>query len=333
MKKIRLTPLIYLLFTAALILIGVSLRSVALIGSYNFTTGYFSDKLLIGISDGVTVLAVLGAVSYLFTGERKKKFVATYEDPTTYIPSALVAVATVFLAIELCGAVGSRDAVIPSTARFTAVIAIALAALSAVAFFVSCLRTDRRDATRAAFQITAVLFLGIYAAFIYFENPLPINVPSRIVDIMAYLSAAVFLLYEARLSLGRDLWGLYTVFGLICAVLCAYSSIPSIITYFALDKEVSHSVKENVLTLALFLFSALRLIRSALLFEDTDAKTVAAIKLQEAARDNAAEGQDDGEAEDDGSQESPDAAETNAENYTFEIDGDSADEAPEGEEE
>ncbi len=297
-------------------LVAVTLRTVALIIEYDFSTGYFSDKTLITIADWLTVAAVLGSASYIFATDRSKKYVATYDGAATYIPSALVAVALICLSVGLVEKLikPSSDAAITVTASNFLALVLALAA--AAAFFVACLRTRRRDATRAAYQICAALFFTVYAAYIYFDNPLPINVPCRIIDIMAYISAAVFFIYEIRISLGRDIWYLYTTFGLICICASAYSAIPSLITYFVKGASVSHSIQETLLTIAILSFASLRLVQTLYLFEDTDAATVAAIKSAEQAAKAESKGSDS-ESETSTTSEESDNIEN--ENYTFEL--------------
>lgn len=296
MKKNRKAVSVYLVCTLLITAIAVALRSVALIKYYNPSTGYFSEKVLINIANWLVAAVVLGAVSYIFVADKKKKYVATYRDATTYIPSALVALALVFIAVdlvsELMKPLSSTAVAIIATNLF----AITLAIVGAVAFVASCLLIGRRNATRGALQIAAILFFAVYAAYVYFENPYPLNAPCRVADISAYLSATVFILYETRISLGRDIWNLYTAFGLITVSTCAYSSIPTLIKYFTDGQMVSRSLAEAVLTLTLFIFAAMRLVRSLYLFEEREAKTVVMIKeLEEAARAHAHEIQNDDE--------------------------------------
>lgn len=318
MKKNRKKAAAYLITVLSLTLIAIALRSVALILHHNPTTGYFSEKVVITVANWTVAAAAIFSASYVFTSGRSKKYVATYRDATTYIPSALVAVALAFMSIDLI--VELLEPMSGSTVAITAtnLIAIALAILAAVSFAASCLITQRRNVTRAAFQICAILFFAVYAAYIYFENPLPLNAPNRVVDIAAYLSATVFVLYETRISLGRDMWHLYTAFGLITVATCAYSSIPTLIKFVADGVFVSRSIAESMLTLTLFLFASLRLARSLFLFEETEAKTVAFIKQDEEAAKarakTAAEAKEQSEAETD----EADSEESN-DNYQIDI--------------
>jgi len=316
MKKNRKRAGAYLSVTLVLTLIATVLRSVALIKHYNPQTGYFSEKALIAIANWIVAAAAVFAVTYIFSKDRKRKFVATYRDATTYIPAALVAVAVLFLGVDLISELLKPFAHSSIIITATNLIAIALAVFCAVSFIVCCLLTERRNVTRATLQICATLFFAVYAAYIYFENPYPLNAPNKIVDISAYLAATVFILYETRISLGRDIWHMYTAFGLLTVITCAYSSIPSLITYFAEGVAVSRSVAESVLTLTLFLFAAFRLIRSLYLFEEAEAKTVSIIKADEAKMQAKAHAAEQARIDEQDPQE--EAEEENA-NYTIEL--------------
>lgn len=101
---------------------------------------------------------------------------------------------------------------------------------------------------------------------------------------MAYLFAAVFFLYETRLSFGREKWRPYIAFGFISATICAYSSIPSLIFYVVKREVTQNSIYELVLTFALFIFISSRLLLVSRLTEDRNSSTVIAISLASEAR-------------------------------------------------
>ena len=283
MKKNRKLTAIYLFCAFIITIAATALRTVALHSHYDTETGYFLQKGAITVANWLTVAVVLGAVSYIFAADKRKKYVAAYNDSATFISSSLVALSLVFLIFELFS-----DLLKPLNSTATAILAtnlicIVLAILAAVAFVLTAIMNSRRNVTRAAYQILAVLFFSLYAAYIYFTNPYPLNNLVSITDMMAYLSAAVFFLFEVRISLGRDLWHFYTAFGIITASVCAYSSIPTVIDYFINGRVVSGSIAQATLTLAIFIFVSMRLIRSLYLFEDTEAKTVSVIRQKEEA--------------------------------------------------
>ena len=94
---------------------------------------------------------------------------------------------------------------------------------------------------------------------------------------MAFIFSSIFFLYEARISLGREMWRTYTVFGLIAASLTAYTSIPAIITYYVNGEIVSNtgyrsiaSIEEYLLLLAVFIYILARLFLTSTLMEKRD---------------------------------------------------------------
>jgi hypothetical protein len=102
---------------------------------------------------------------------------------------------------------------------------------------------------------------------------------------MAFISSAIFFLYETRISLGREMWRAYTAFGLIAASLTAYASIPAMITYYVNGEIISSmeyrslaSVEEYLLLLALFIYILARLCLTSSL---TEKKENALIKMLE----------------------------------------------------
>ena len=113
-----------------------------------------------------------------------------------------------------------------------------------------------------------MIVLALYSIYLYFDNDLPINAPAKIIDQMAYLFAAVFFLYETRLSIGREKWRGYIAFGFIAALISAYSSIPALIYFFAKETEISVSIYEMVLSAALFIFISSRMLLTSELIED-----------------------------------------------------------------
>ena len=91
---------------------------------------------------------------------------------------------------------------------------------------------------------------------------------------MAYLASAIFFLYESRISLGRDRWRLYISFGLASGLLCCYSAIPSLITYFVKGEIISDSLAETLLTLSLAVFIISKLMLIPQLYDDKRANIV-----------------------------------------------------------
>jgi hypothetical protein len=95
---------------------------------------------------------------------------------------------------------------------------------------------------------------------------------------------AAFFVFEARISLGREMWRLYTAFGLVAASLTAYASIPAIVTYYINGEIINASsvkslasLEEYVLLLALFIFIVSRLCLTVFLREEKENALVKAL--------------------------------------------------------
>lgn len=258
-KKYRLEFYLPLLIIVALA--SVILRTVASFGSYDFKYGYYYSSTLFSVSVWLVVICV--AILFTFASPRSK----TVKEPNipfgtkeVFFPSAIAMLGLLFSSFSFfkfaldSGATSNVKPFLNVPANTVALVGGVLGLLSIVYFILSSVCPDDRSIPRASFGMVTVLYLVIYSAYLYFDTELAINAHSKIVDQCAYVFAAIFFLYETRVSLGRQSWRLYGAFGLVASLLCAYSSIPSVIVYLATGKVVSHSIYESVLTLALFAF-------------------------------------------------------------------------------
>ena len=315
MKKKYLLLGIYLPLIFILTGVAVALRSAAAISYLDFATGYYTDNSFLTISVWLIVGAVLAGASYLIIGDREMRLVASFDTPATYIPSSVVAVALLFMAAgitrDIVAAMGGVFTEETLKAHALPMITALLAILAVIGFLTTSLSQKRENLSRAAFGIMTVLFIIVYAAMLYFDSSMPKNAPDRVVDLMAYVFASMFFLYEIRLSLGRDVWFAYIAFGMMGASVCAYSSIPALVVYFTDGHIISSSIYESVLTLALFVFMTARMLMTTGLAEDKDTPLVEMIKHREDQR-RVYEPEDDTVTED----EDP----TDASNYTFDLD-------------
>ena len=286
-KRLSIYIVLMLLLTCA----AVTLRSIACISSLNMETGYFTDKSLTTVSDIIIWVAVLASVSYIFVAS-KTNISASFSTPATYIPTGLVGVSTLFLGARILYFALNKFNRYPIISQETltspvfvmSVLAFVLAIISVGYYFFNTYSTESKLEVRAFFSISAIAFLAIYAMLIYFDESLPINNSGKAINQMAYLFAAIFFLYEARISLGREMWRPYCAFGLAGAALTAYSSIPSLITYyttgnlpFASHAGAFTSMEEYMLTLALFIFIVSKLVLTVTLKEDEENEYIKAM--------------------------------------------------------
>lgn len=285
MMKNSFKPIITVLFLIST-LATVLMRSLACLTKLNYYTGYFSDSTLANASGWtVAAMTVLLLVSLAFRGERRE-LRASFRGPLVYIPAGVLAVAIFFLVADLIGRIIEAksltiQSILANPDLVTTLLSILLA-IGAVAFCAaSALIPTVRSSLRADLGMTAALFFASYAAHLFFRAGTPINHPAKIVDEMAYLAVAIFLLYETRISLGRVNWRCYTVFATISTVITAYASIPALIVYLAKGETISASIQQSLLLFAAFIFSASRLIHKMNLATDSPSGFATAIDAKE----------------------------------------------------
>ena len=272
---------IYLPFFILLLLGAIALRTVSTMAFFNMRYHYFTNRPLPLIASVLLVSAILSFIIYIIATKKQISLIPSFSSPANYIPSAIVSAALVFMIANLMGKLSNSlpfPIGIKPDERLALMLVIflllalsVLAALSIVYFVLNTIFIRTVSARRATYGLFVILFLSLYMAYLYFDTAAPINSPIKTVDQMAYVFAAVFFLYEIRLSLGREQWKLYLIFGYIAAAICAYSSIPALITYFAKNKTViSNSIYESILTFTLFLFISLKLLLTDKLVENSE---------------------------------------------------------------
>ena len=268
-KKYRLG--IYFPILILAIIAAVALRTEASISSYNFVYGYYYGSVTFNISVGLCVAASLFLFSSAFLKNKSKEPDLIFGTPALYFPSAFICIGLIFTSINLISELKSASSImiygnvfsVPS--NLVALIS-ALLALAAILYFVfACITVETFSSPRAVFGMIAALFFVSYASYLYFNTELAINAHSKSIDQLAYVFTAVFFLFETRISLKRQSWRFYVAFGYVAALICAYSSIPSIIVYFINGKALSDSIYESVMTFSAFLFILARLLQTAFL--------------------------------------------------------------------
>ena len=293
MNRRSLVYKIYFGATLVFLLFTVALRCIACLRDMNYANGYFEEKLLINVANTTLVVAILFALSYGLAEERDKKFIFNFSSPLNYVFSGTLGIALLFFArhsytvfekykkLSEANKFNSINKESIASAKILSYIALALtvlAILSVIHFILATLIVKLKDTRRADFGLITVIFLSLYATYLYFNNEMPINTPAKVIDQSAYLASALFFLYETRISIGRERWRAYRTFGFISILLTAYSSIPSLIVYIADGAVISNSIYETLLSFVLLLFIGARLVLTSLLREDAESKTVTLIK-------------------------------------------------------
>ena len=284
---------IYLAVTAVLTAIATTLRSIACVKHLDYRSGFFTDKSMIIAANIIMIVTAIGAFSYLFVAPRIK-LIASFSTSATYVTTGVLGVATAFLGTKAISfaTIASRYSAYSqktqgrdSTLVILGIVCALLAFASIAHHFFNAFITESKAEIRAYFAIASIAFLALYAMLIYLDPSLSIGESTKVLRLIAFLSASLFFLYEARISLGREMWRIYTSFGMAAAALCAYASIPAIIAYFTNDTLVSYanrrslvSIEEYMLLLALFIFIGARLIITVALQEETENKYIKTLK-------------------------------------------------------
>lgn len=280
--------------------IATALRTVACVKELNYASGLFRDRSLVRVSDAIIILVVLGMLSYVFAATRIK-LRASFSTSATYVPTGILGVATAFLgvklfsyALEVCNyRLFSKEVfALKAPSALVGMIAAILAFLSIAHHFFNAFTTESKDTTRAYFAVATIAFLAFYATEVYLDTSLSVNDSCKVLRQMAFMMSAAFFLYEARISLGREMWRVYTAFGLVAASLTAYASIPGIITYYVNGATIGStsikslaSLEEYLLLLALFIFIVSRLCLTALLKEEKENELIKVLGEYAAGRE------------------------------------------------
>ena len=269
-KRLGIYVVIMLVGTA----IATALRSVACVLHMDYELGYFTDKSLSSAADIIIWGTALACFTYIFIGS-KAKLRASFSTAATYIPTGILGVAILYLGMKVLSHTASitryplfSKETLSTPQTLIGLLVAIFSVVSVAHFFYTGFITESKSDLRALFSIGTIAFLALYSILIYLDSSLATNAPIKTVNQMAYLFSAIFFLYEARISLGREMWRAYAAFGLMASAMTAYSAIPSIITYYVNGELLGTSqtgkslasLEEYMATLALFIFILARLL-------------------------------------------------------------------------
>lgn len=271
---------IYLTVLAFATLAASGLRAAALVKDFDFASGHFDGKSLITAASLLTVASAIVMITYVFFADKSKGYVAQFSTPLTYVPAGAVCAATVFFLLNIKEAIPKLSEVSKGTpiTDILLLLVFYLAFPTVIYFILNSVSSERASNARAVSGIATVICFALYTSYLYFDTALTINNPNKIIDEMAFLLAALFFLYETRISISRESWNLYFVTGAIASSVGLYSSVPAIIATVIRDKAISESLEENVLILTVAVFIFARLILSATYNEDKRSDTITMLR-------------------------------------------------------
>lgn len=295
------------------------LRTIALLTSFDTVTMHFENKTAIVISSIIMVISIAAFLSYFIFGEKECDLIARNDNAASYIPAGIVSTALLFMGANIFYLNSLIGTTYYSTTRIIGLVAGLLAILSVVSFFLSIFIEKRNNMFKAAFSLSIVAFLAVYAMLLYFNKDIhPTNSPNRLVDQLAYLLSAIFFLFEARIPLGREKWRGYVAFGLSAALMCAHSSIPALIMYFVRGYVISESLIESILTLTLMIFIGSKVLQIKNLTPDAECEEAKSIVALASMRADEIEAQRTiSHVQEDITEENDDTED--ASNYSFDI--------------
>ena len=280
---------------------AIVLRTVACLFELDYKTGLFAGSTLSKVSGytvaAVTILLLLLLAVKIEVTERR----ASFRGPLTYLPSGVLATALVLSAVNLieysAGELGNifTRALLSRFDCLTALLVAVLALCGAGYCIASALIPTVRCSLRANLGMLAALGLAAFTVHLFFRTETPINNPAKVADEIAFLSAALFMLSETRVSLGRARWKDYFIFGAVSAVLSGYASLPALVTYITRGEVISASIQQSLLLFAFMLFSVLKLINALLLDRDRASSFVTAIDSDAIVSEAESEPKEDGE--------------------------------------
>ncbi|MBO5945641.1 MAG: hypothetical protein J6Q69_03455 [Clostridia bacterium] len=246
-------------------------------------TGYFTDTVMHQLTGWAVALASVFFLTYIFTADKGMKLIPSFASPLNYIPAAISGAALLFISAHLftVTSFGNDATTMTKLAPLVAILAL----LSVGYFAASAIYVRRRSIRRSDFGIILLAFLCAYVAYMFFDSATPINSPVRVANQTAYLSVAMFFLYETRLSLGREKWRAYISLNLITAMLTGYASIPALLSYFIKGYVYGLSIYETVLTFSFFVYAAFRLVLNGALIPECGSKLVRELIEYSKARD------------------------------------------------
>ncbi len=232
-QKIRLSMLATALLTAAAVLV----RTLAVLLDFEPDSGYFvSGSARLIWSNILLVLAIIpGVVPMLSAGSAVRLRVRRISLPHLFA-TALLTLMFLSMAVYHVSVLFRFIAAPHTLFNVRQVVVSLLAAISAGIAGGSALLdinfNGRLPRARFLLNLCGALFCCAYTMFLYYEQSLPLNAEVKVLDEMAMLAVAVFLLMECRITLDRPMWKVRFLLGYAAFVMTATASIPALLYHF-----------------------------------------------------------------------------------------------------
>lgn len=269
------------LYVICLGLLGVlasSLRSYALITSFDAVTMHFTGGVAFPISAILVTIGIIAFAIYPVFDKNNEDMIPKTQIATSFAPAGMVSIALFFFGFSCFESV---DKYTPKILFWLSIIGGIFAFISVAYIFLSIFIEKRISSFKGLISLSIVVFLTVYACFLYFNKQThPTNSPNKIIDQLTFLLSAIFFLFESRIPLGRAKWRPYVSFGLIAALMCYYSSIPALAYYIGEKRLISNSLIESIFLLTLAIYITTKVLQTKNLIPDSEcevAKSIAAL--------------------------------------------------------
>lgn len=227
-----LLPLFYLIAPTL-----ATLRSIACINDIDTDgIGYFGDSTLMHICNAAVAIFTVVFFTHAFSHYRKDSVPhESFCNTPTYIASGALGVSISFAIYELVSSLFRSDGKLMKIEGEKIVFIVgAVLGMAALAFLLmNALIEKKHSQIKAALGIATSLFFTAYGLCVYFDKSVATNMQQRILTILSLLFTAAFMLYEARIPLGRSKWHSYAAFGLMASLSLLYSGVPALVYYVA----------------------------------------------------------------------------------------------------
>lgn len=257
MKNRARSPYLFCLIALPLVILTtVTLRSIALLSSYEPDIGRYANQTL-SLVNGILLAATAGILAIL--GHEMKEMLAfkpSYHDLPSLFSGIFAAIALILFGITLpLGAIG-ESAYAVGLAFFSGLMAIAGAAL----FILRAFDGRARSGLLAVLNLPLAV-LGIsYPLYLSFGSDFRINDPAVTMATVAWVLIAFFFLGEARIALDRTLWALHTYITVLAAIASATLAIPNLIYHPIKGEAILGNSELDFVALAIFLYTLARLL-------------------------------------------------------------------------
>lgn len=302
---------VYLYSTAILAMMSAILRTASYFLSFDEGIGYFSDSVLLSVTNSLTVAALLWCVSgfILIPGKAFGNFAPDFSGNSVFLTSLVAGFVMtadfvykiytynkdgVFKNIEriFSDRYAANDGGFEKIVAVLTIVGLAASLLSAVCFFVRS-STKLKAKLAAALGLFPLLRLLSGVGLIYFDMKIQMNSPSKLILEFAIIALMLYFVYEERLYLA----GPYAkpkpffVFGLIALVLSLTAGISELAAYYSGFVTRGDFCIESFICLVLSLYVLARLSAFAhtktkpVVAPETSAPTKEAPEAEEARTD------------------------------------------------